>query len=59
MASQGDPRVLLVMNLILSFLFTLMVVSGLEFIDVLAFRWRNVAIGTGVLVLITHIIVMR
>ncbi len=59
MASQGDPRVLLGINIVLSFLFTLMVVTGLEFIDLLAFRWRTVAIGTGVLVLITHVVVMR
>lgn len=59
MASQGDPRVLLVLNIVLSFLFTLMVVSGLDFIDLLAFRWRTVGIGTAILVLITHVVVMR
>lgn len=59
MPSQGDPRVLLVMNIVLSFLFSLMVVTGLEVIDLLEFRWRTVAIGTGILVLITHVVVMR
>ncbi len=59
MESQGDPRVLFVMNLILSFVFSYFVVWGLAFIDMLTFDWGTVALGTAVLVFLTHIVIMR
>jgi hypothetical protein len=59
MASQGDIRVLLVLDIILSFLFSLMVVSGLAYVDLATFTWGNVAMATAVLALITYLAVLR
>jgi hypothetical protein len=59
MASQGDPRVLFVMNLVLSFVFSSFVVWGLAFLDMIAFDWGTVAFATAILVFITHIVIMR
>lgn len=59
MASQGDPRVLFVMNLVLSGLFSTFVVWGLAFLDMLTFEWRTVGIATLGLMLLTWLIVMR
>lgn len=59
MASQGDPRVLLVLNLLLSALFSATVVFGLSFVGVLTFAWRTVAIGTAVLMVLTWLVVLR
>ncbi|WP_435177385.1 hypothetical protein [Halorussus sp. AFM4] len=54
--SKGDPRVLLVMNLVLSTAFATAVVWGLSFIDMVAFTWRNVAVLAGLLVVVTHLV---
>jgi len=59
MASQGDPRVLAVLNLVLSGLFSTVVVWGLAFVGVGAFTWQNVAVATVVLFVITWVFVMR
>ena len=59
MESQGDPRVLVVMNLVLSALFSTVVVWGLAFIGVGAFTWPNVAVATVALFVITWVFVMR
>jgi hypothetical protein len=59
MASQGDPRVLFVMNLVLSALFSTVVVWGFAFIDVLEFSWRTVGVATLALMLVTWVVVMR
>lgn len=59
MGSEGDPRVLFVMNLVLSFVFSYFVVWGLSFIDVIAFDWGTVALATAALVFLTHIVIMR
>ena len=56
MASQGDPRVLFVMNLVLSSAFASVVVWGLGYIDVIAFSWRTVALVAAALVFVTHVI---
>jgi hypothetical protein len=52
--SQGDPRVLLAMNLVLSSLFAWVVVWGLSFIDVLGFSWLRVAGLAFLLVVVTY-----
>lgn len=59
MDSEGDPRVHAVMNLVLSFVFSTLVVWGLEFIDLAAFSWRNVALATAFLFLVTWAVVLR
>lgn len=59
MASEGDPRVLLVMNLVLSFVFSTAVIGGLEFIGVLEFSWRSVAWATAGLATLTFLVVLR
>lgn len=59
MASQGDIRVLLVLDLLLSFVFTLLVLSGLAFVDVVEFSWSRVVVGTAALMLITYLAVLR
>jgi hypothetical protein len=59
MASQGDIRVLVVLNLVLSGLFSTVVVWGLAFVGVGEFTWPNVAVATVVLFVITWVFVMR
>lgn len=59
MASQGDPRVLLVMNAILSFVFSTIVVTGLAFIDVVTFTWRTVGVATIALMVLTYFVTIR
>lgn len=59
MESQGDPRVLVVLNLVLSGLFSTVVVWGLAFVGVGEFTWPNVAVATVVLFVITWVFVMR
>jgi len=59
MESSGDPRVLLVMNVALSGIFASVVLWGLDFIDVMTFTWTNVALLTGILVIVTHMVIMR
>lgn len=55
--SQGDPRVLFVLNLVLSAMLASFVVWGLSFLGVLAFGWQNVAALTGVLMVVTYVVV--
>lgn len=59
MASQGDIRVLFVMDLVLSLVFSYVVVWGLSFIGVLAFSWRTVAFATALLAFFTYLVVLR
>lgn len=59
MQTEGDPRVHAVMNLLLSFVFSTLVVWGLNFIDLAAFSWRNVALATVFLFLVTWVVVLR
>jgi hypothetical protein len=59
MDSEGDPRVHAVMNLVLSFVFSLIVVQGLAFVDLATFSWRNVALATVFLFLVTWVVVLR
>lgn len=59
MASQGDIRVLLVLDLVLSFVFSLLVISGLEYVDMATFSWPNVAVATLALALMTYLAVLK
>lgn len=58
MASQGDPRVLLALNLLLSALFSTAVVFGLSVVGLAEFTWTNVAVATGALVMLTWFVVL-
>ncbi|PSP54690.1 hypothetical protein BRC82_09140 [Halobacteriales archaeon QS_1_67_19] len=55
--SAGDPRVLFVMNLVLSATFAWLVVRGLAVLGVLTFAWRTVGLATAVLMLLTYLVV--
>lgn len=55
--SKGDPRVLFVLNLVLSAAFASLVVWGLAFIDVLTFAWETVAVATVALMVLTYLVV--
>ena len=59
MASDGDIRVLVVLDLLLSAVFAAVVVWGLAFIDVVAFTPRNVALGALGLAVLTYLVVLR
>ncbi|MFB6123781.1 MAG: hypothetical protein ABEJ78_10025 [Haloferacaceae archaeon] len=59
MASEGDPRVLLAMNVVLSSIFAIVVVWGLDFVGVLPFTPRNVVGLAAVLVVLTYLVVIR
>lgn len=58
-SSEGDPRVLLVMNLVLSAMFATMVIYGLSLVVEVNFGWRNVAMGTLALMVLTWLVVLR
>lgn len=55
--SQGDPRVLFVMNLALSSLFAYAVVWGLAFLEMLAFSWSTVAFTAALTMVLTYLVI--
>lgn len=55
-SSQGDPRVLFVMNLVLSGLFSLTVLWGLDLLGVTSFTYLRLATMTLVLMAVTHLV---
>ncbi|WP_224270653.1 hypothetical protein [Haloprofundus salinisoli] len=57
MQSQGDPRVLFVMNLVLSLVFASVVLYGLEFVGFLTFTWQRLAGVTAALMVLTFLII--
>ena len=59
MATKGDWRVHTVMNLVLSFFFSWVVVAGLELAGVSEFSWQTVGYATAALFLITWLVVLR
>jgi hypothetical protein len=58
-ASEGDIRVLLVLDLLISLVFASAVVWGLDFIGVFEFTPTNVAIGTLIVAVLTYLVVLR
>lgn len=56
MASQGDPRVLFAMNLVLSSAFATGIVWGLEFVGLVGFTVWNVASLTLLLMAVTYLV---
>ncbi|ADJ16283.1 hypothetical protein [Halalkalicoccus jeotgali] len=54
--SQGDPRVLVVMNLLLSAAFCYVALRGLAFVGAVEFSWLLFAAATAGLVVITHLV---
>jgi len=54
--AEGDPRVVLALNLVLSSLFAWAVVWGLSMIDIVAYGAVNVATLAAVLVGVTYLI---
>jgi len=59
MASDGDPRVLLAMNIVLSTVFSTVVVWGLSYLDLAALTLENVAGLALVVFAATYLIVLR
>lgn len=59
MQSDGDIRVLLVLDVLLSLLFATFVLWGLDFIGEAAFTARNLAIGTVLIAIVTYAVVLR
>lgn len=59
MAADGDIRVLVVLDLLLSAAFASVVVWGMEFVGLVAFTLANVALGTLVLAVLTYVVVLR
>ncbi|PSP70475.1 hypothetical protein BRC79_02185 [Halobacteriales archaeon QH_8_67_27] len=58
-SSDGDIRVLLVLNLLISLLFSVGVVYGLEIVGLGEFTPVNVAVATVFLVGLTYVLVLR
>lgn len=56
MASNGDPRVLLVLNLVLSAALVYVVLWGLDVLGAVEFTLLRFVVGTLVLALITHVV---
>lgn len=59
MTSEGDIRVLIVLDLLLSAAFGTVVVWGLSLLGVLAFSVRTVALAALVVAAITYLAVLR
>lgn len=59
MASEGDLRVLLALDLLLSFFFSVVVVTVLDFAGVNEFTWSTVAVSTLFLAVVTYFAVLR
>lgn len=59
MASDGDIRVLLVLDLILSAAFASVVVWGMEVAGLAAFTLENVALATLIIGVLTYVVVLR
>lgn len=59
MASDGDIRVLLVLDLLLSAVFAWVVVRGMEMVGLAEFTLTNLAIATVVLAVLTYVVVLR
>lgn len=59
MASDGDIRVLVGLDLLLSAVFATVVVWGMDFVGVVAFTLRNVAVATLVVAVLTYLVVLR
>ncbi len=57
-ASQGDPRVLVVMNVVLSTLLGWTIVGGLSLVDIAAFSFVNVATAAIVIFSLTYLVVL-
>jgi hypothetical protein len=57
--SDGDIRVLLVLDVLLSLVFASVVLWGLDFIGEAAFTARNLAIGTVLIAIATYAVVLR
>jgi hypothetical protein len=55
--SDGDPRVLWAMNLVLSTLFATVVVWALSLVGLAAFTLTNVAAGALLLVVLTYVLI--
>ena len=59
MASDGDIRVLLALDLVLSVGFTAIVLWGMEFGGLAELTPRNLAIGTAFVAVVTYLAVLR
>ena len=57
-SSQGDPRVLIAMNAVLSTLFAWTIVWGLAYLGFLEFGFINVATAAIVLFAMTYLVTM-
>lgn len=58
-SSSGDPRVLFVMNLVLSAVFATVIVYGLSIVANVTFGWKRVAGATLALMVLTYLVVLR
>ena len=59
MESEGDIRVLLVLDLVLSFAFSYVVVTAFDLAGLGTFSWGNVVGATLILTVITYAAVLR
>lgn len=59
MASDGDIRVLLALNLLLSAAFSTVVVWGLSFVELASFTVETVLLWTLALAVLTYLLVLR
>ncbi|WP_313693202.1 hypothetical protein [Halorarum halobium] len=59
MASSGDIRVLLVIDLVLSLAFGALALFALSMADIAEFTPVNVALATAVLAVLTYVVVLR
>lgn len=59
MTAEGDIRVLLALDLALSALFSVLVVTLLDLAGINEFTWTTVAVATLFLAIVTYVVVLR
>jgi hypothetical protein len=57
--SDGDIRVLLILDAVMSAIFAAVVLFGLDFIGVAPFTLLNLALGTAAVAVLTYLVVLR
>ena len=57
--ASGDIRVLIVLDVIMSAIYAMIIVWGLDYLDMAAYNLENVLIATAIVAVLTYILVLQ
>lgn len=57
--ASGDIRVLIVLDVIMSAIYAMIIVWGLDYLDMATYNFENVAIATAIVAVLTYILVLQ